>query len=111
MARTVLFTIVALSDLFMVYVNSSGRDSAFARGSDPSDRTAWTVNMGMLAIMSVTCLVPQISEATELTTPSVQELLSAAATASIFRRKGAKRMKRKRDGYSITPPPTTKEPS
>ncbi len=81
-ARTFFLTVLVLSNLFLVYVNRSDKDFAFAAGSAAIDKTAWFVNIGVLLCLIVMSTLPQAAAATKLQPLSLVDFTLALLTAA-----------------------------
>ncbi len=81
-ARTFFLTVLVLSNLFLVYVNRSDKDFAFAAGCAAIDKTAWFVNIGVLLCLIVMSTLPQAAAATKLQPLSPVDFTLALLTAA-----------------------------
>ena len=87
-----------LANLFLVYVNRSDRDFAFAKGSAAVDKVAWFVNFGILLCLIVISTLPQAAAATKLQplSPADFALALLAAAVATFWWEGIKWFRRTR---------------
>ena len=81
-ARTFFLTVLVLSNLFLVYVNRSDRDSAFAKGGAAADHIAWIVNFSVLAGLVILSTVKPLAAATKLQALSAGDFAAAALIAA-----------------------------
>ena len=97
-ARTFFLTVLVLANLFLVYVNRSDRDFAFAKGSAAVDKVAWFVNFGILLCLIVMSTLPQAAAATKLQplSPADFALALLAAAVATFWWEGIKWFRRTR---------------
>ena len=81
-ARTFFLTVLVLSNLFLVYVNRSDKDFAFAGKSASTDMIAWLVNAGVLLCLTALSLLPQAARAAKLRPLSPAEFAAALSIAA-----------------------------
>lgn len=81
-ARTFFLTVLVLSNLFLVYVNRSDKDFAFAGKSASTDMIAWLVNAGVLLCLTALSLLPQAARAAKLKPLSPAEFAAALLIAA-----------------------------
>ena len=81
-ARTFFLTVLVLANLFLVYVNRSDKDFAFAKGNAAIDKIAWLVNISVLFCLIVMSTLPQAAAATKLQPLSLADFITALLTAA-----------------------------